>query len=73
MSEYTLVIIVTVIGFFALAAALLVPVYRFLMREEQVNNETDGFLRDELARRRARRTGNGNHDRDDGGVAEPVA
>ncbi len=72
MSEYTLLIIVTVVGFFALAAALLVPVWKFLRREEQFNQETDGFLRDELARRRARRLRDGNHDQDDGGIAEPV-
>ncbi|MDX1740080.1 MAG: hypothetical protein R3178_02260, partial [Rhodothermales bacterium] len=34
MDKYTIVIILTTIGFFALAAALLVPIWRFLNREE---------------------------------------
>lgn len=34
MDYYTVVIIVTFIAFSALAAALLIPVYRFLKREE---------------------------------------
>jgi hypothetical protein len=34
MDKYTVVIILTAIGFFALAAALLVPIWRFLSREE---------------------------------------
>ena len=39
MDSYTFVIIVTLVGFFALAAALLVPVYRFLKKEEKVAEE----------------------------------
>ena len=35
--DYTWVIVVTLIGFFALAAMLLVPVYRFLKREEKAS------------------------------------
>lgn len=35
MDSYYLVIVGTIVGFFALAAALLVPVYRFLKKEEQ--------------------------------------
>ncbi len=34
MDKYTVVIILTTIGFFALAAALLVPIWRFLNSEE---------------------------------------
>lgn len=34
MDYYTVVIIVTFVAFSALAAALLIPVYRFLKREE---------------------------------------
>ena len=33
--NYTWIIIGTTVGFFALAAALLVPIYRFLKREEK--------------------------------------
>lgn len=33
--DYTWLIIGTTIGFFALAAVLLVPIYRFLKREEK--------------------------------------
>ena len=34
--DYTWVIIGTTVGFFALAAVLLVPIYKFLKREEKV-------------------------------------
>ena len=37
MDTYTWVIILTTIGFAILAAALLVPVYLFLGREEQIS------------------------------------
>ncbi len=36
MSEYNGVILLALVGFAALAALLLVPVYRFLKREEKV-------------------------------------
>jgi len=36
MDDYSVVIIVTIIGFSALAAILLVPVYLFLKKEEEV-------------------------------------
>ncbi|MEM1269086.1 MAG: hypothetical protein AAF752_11525 [Bacteroidota bacterium] len=45
MDRYTVIIIVTTVGFAALAAALLVPVYRFLKREEQANERQDKRLR----------------------------
>ena len=35
--DYTWIIIVTLVGFFALAALLLVPIYRFLVREEKAS------------------------------------
>ncbi|MEX0600085.1 MAG: hypothetical protein WD021_00350 [Rhodothermales bacterium] len=45
MSDYTLVIIITFIAFTALAALLLVPVYRFLQREEEASKRmTDQFV-----------------------------
>ncbi len=37
MDEYYLVIVVTTIGFAALAAMLLVPIYRFLKTEDEVS------------------------------------
>jgi len=37
MDDYTLVIILTFFGFIGLAALLLVPVYRFLNREERLS------------------------------------
>ncbi|GMQ80787.1 MAG: hypothetical protein BMS9Abin05_0216 [Rhodothermia bacterium] len=47
MDSYYFVIGVTLIGFFALAAALLVPVYFFLKREERVaENWTDETITD---------------------------
>ena len=39
MSEYTILILATLVGFFALAYALLAPVYNFLDREEQASKE----------------------------------
>lgn len=36
-SDYIVVIVVTFFGFVALAALLLVPVWRFLRREEEVS------------------------------------
>ncbi len=35
--DYTWIIIATLVGFFALAAALLVPIYRFLIQQEKVS------------------------------------
>lgn len=48
MTDYTLIILLTLFGFLGLAALLLVPVYRFLRREEQSSRK---WTRDELARR----------------------
>jgi Flp pilus assembly protein TadB len=42
----TWVIIITFVGFVALAAALLVPVYRLLKREERRNEEVDRRLKE---------------------------
>lgn len=39
MDKYTIVIILTAIGFFALAALLLVPIWRFLDSEEKRADE----------------------------------
>lgn len=51
-SDYVLVIIVTTVGFAALAAMLLVPVYRFMKHEERMLEEvTDEDLRAEARRR----------------------
>jgi len=48
MDLYTIVILLTFFGFVALAAALLVPVYLFLKREERVSNN---WTPEQLARR----------------------
>ena len=45
-STYWLVIVLTTVGFFGLAALLLVPVYRFLMREEEASKQWTGPRRD---------------------------
>ena len=37
MDRYTIIIIVTTVGFFVLATILLYPVYRFLRKEEQIS------------------------------------
>lgn len=51
-ADYILVIIVTTIGFGVLAAILLVPVYRFLKREDRMLEEvTEEELREEARRR----------------------
>ncbi len=39
MDKYLIAIILTTIGFFALAAILLVPVWRFLNKEEKISEE----------------------------------
>ncbi|MBT8399102.1 MAG: hypothetical protein KJO98_01390 [Rhodothermia bacterium] len=39
MDKYVVAIILTTIGFFALAAILLVPVWRFLNKEEKISEE----------------------------------
>lgn len=39
MDKYTIVIIVTIVGFAILASILLVPVYRFLKKEEKISEE----------------------------------
>ena len=46
--DYTWVILGTIVGFFSLAALLLVPVYRFLKREEK---ESEQWTKDVLAKK----------------------
>lgn len=48
MDIYTVVILLTLVGFFALAALLLFPVYFFLKKEERVAQK---WTKDALARR----------------------
>lgn len=48
MTDYTTIIIVTLVAFLALAAVLLVPVYRFLQREKKA---ADKWTENEIARR----------------------
>lgn len=48
MDIYTVVILLTLVGFFALAALLLFPVYFFLKKEERVAKK---WTKDALARR----------------------
>ena len=82
MGEYTIIIVVSALGFFALAATLLIPVYRFLKREERLAEELDDVLKAELHRRNARsastRSRNGTsggadtgNPEDDGGILRP--
>lgn len=47
-ASYALLIILTLVGFFLLAAVLLVPVYRFLEREEEASKR---WTEEELAKR----------------------
>jgi membrane protein implicated in regulation of membrane protease activity len=49
---FTLIIALTLVGFLALAALLLVPIWRFLDREEEVSEQ---WTREELAARMRRR------------------
>ncbi|NBC18528.1 MAG: hypothetical protein GVY18_14575 [Bacteroidetes bacterium] len=53
MDFYTVVIILTLLGFLLLAALLLVPVYLFLKREERASQR---WTKDVLARRSQRET-----------------
>lgn len=48
-SYYVIVIVVTLVGFCALAYILLAPIWRFLDREEQVSEQ---WTKEALARRR---------------------
>ena len=66
MDYYTIVSLLTVLAFFLLAALLLVPVYLFLKREENVSEKK--WTRDALDRRRRERpptNGHGQSDHDD--------
>ncbi len=45
--NYTWIIVGTTVGFFALAAVLLVPIYRFLNREEKAS---EAWTKDEIDR-----------------------
>ena len=58
MDYLTLVILATFFGFLALAALLLVPVYRFLKREEQASAQ---WTREQLARQAPQANGHGTH------------
>lgn len=49
MSDYTLIILATFFGFMLLAAILLVPVYRFLKREESLS---EGWTREGVEEQR---------------------
>jgi hypothetical protein len=53
MDYYTVIIVLTLLGFLLLAALLLVPVYLFLKREEQASQR---WTKDVLARRSPRET-----------------
>jgi hypothetical protein len=46
MDKYTVVIILTAVGFFGLAALLLVPIWRFLNSEQKRGEEWTNHLRD---------------------------
>jgi hypothetical protein len=46
MKEFWLVIVVTIVGFFGLAALLLVPVWKFLLKEEQVAERWNESVKD---------------------------
>lgn len=39
MDEYDLIIVLTLIGFIVVAVLLLYPVYRFLLRQEEVSRD----------------------------------
>lgn len=55
---YTVLIILTLVGFFLLAALLLVPVYRFLDREEEASKRwTEDRLAERLRERRSASNG----------------
>lgn len=71
---YSVVIIVSGLGFCALAAALLIPVYRFMRKEDEAAREFDAARRAELERRLGsrRKEENGNGHDDDGGIPVPT-
>lgn len=48
VSDYTIIIIITLVGFIALAALLLVPVYNFIQKEKKAASH---WTKEEMARR----------------------
>lgn len=60
MDYYTVVIIVTIVGFCTLAFILLFPVYRFLKREEEVSAH---WTKEEIERQRREGAKANGHDR----------
>ena len=56
MDEYTVTIILTLVGFTALAAILLVPVYRFLKKEEKI---ADAWTEEAIRARQQEPSSNG--------------
>lgn len=58
MEGYGLLILLTLIGFLALAALLLTPVYRFLEREEKISRKwTEEKLAERLRERQSASNG----------------
>ncbi|NND73159.1 MAG: hypothetical protein HKN43_16420 [Rhodothermales bacterium] len=62
MDKYTLIIILATLGFFALAAILLVPIYLFLLKEEKVSAKWTGDALAESVEKRYRGKSNGLED-----------
>ncbi len=67
--EYLPIIVGTIVGFGLLAAALLVPVYRFLEREQKVAQKWTPDALAERMRNRKKTTANGTEADDDDAVS----
>ena len=61
--DFTLIIVLTTVGFFSLAFVLLYPIYRFMRREERA---AEGWTQRAIAERQRREAHGG-----DGAPAEP--
>lgn len=51
MDQYDIIIILTLIGFLVVATLLLFPVYRFLIRQEEISKE---WTQEKIAERQAK-------------------
>ncbi len=74
MDIYTVVILLTLVGFLALAALLLFPVYFFLKKEERIAEQwTKEALAKRLRQERMKETGGPEHPSQGNRGAEPAS
>lgn len=71
MDNMTVIILVTLVAFFGLAALLLVPIWRFLDREEEVSQQwTRNKVNERRRERRRQRIREGQSEGDEAGETQ---